>query len=86
MEKKTADIAAVVQMDPPDLKRLQLLLQGSISAQVNQGVQEYCIFLTEPLLPSLPETDTDRLKQVYRYGQELVSENTARGSVSPSPG
>ena len=34
MSKKTKDLAGVIQMDPPDLKRLQLLLQGSISTQV----------------------------------------------------
>ena len=49
MEKKNIDMNAVVRMDPPDLKRLQLLLGGSISAQVNQGVQEYALFLREPL-------------------------------------
>ena len=34
MDKKTFDLSSTVQMDPPDLKRLQLLLQGSISTQV----------------------------------------------------
>ena len=34
MEKKTQDLAEVVRSNPPDAKKLQLLLQGSISAQV----------------------------------------------------
>ena len=34
MEKKTQDLAEVVRSNPPDPKKLQLLLQGSISAQV----------------------------------------------------
>ena len=33
MDKKMFDLSSTVQMDPPDLKRLQLLLQGSISTQ-----------------------------------------------------
>ena len=34
MEKKTRDLVEVVRSHPPDAKKLQLLLQGSISAQV----------------------------------------------------
>ena len=66
MEKKNADMTTVVRMDPPDLKRLQLLLGGSISAQVNQGVQEYALFLRDPLVASLPPEDVERLKEAYR--------------------
>ena len=35
LDKKTGHMNAVVKMDPPDLKGLQLLLEGSISTQVN---------------------------------------------------
>ncbi len=66
MEKKNADMTTVVRMDPPDLKRLQLLLGGSINAQVNQGVQEYALFLNEPLVSTLPEDHVERLKEAYR--------------------
>ena len=66
MEKKNIDMNAVVRMDPPDLKRLQLLLGGSISAQVNQGVQEYALFLREPLISTLPDDHVERLKDAYR--------------------
>lgn len=66
MDKKTADMSAVVKMDPPDLKGLQLLLQGSISTQVNQGVQEYSLFLGEPHVSSQPRQHVERLKDAYR--------------------
>ena len=66
MEKKTAHMNTVVKMDPPDLKGLQLVLQGSISTQVNQGVQEYTVFLREPHVSSQPEEHVERLKETYR--------------------
>ena len=34
MQRKTSDLVAQVQRSPPDLKRLQLLLQGCVSTQV----------------------------------------------------
>ena len=43
MDKKTFDLSSTVQMDPPDLKRLQLLLQGSISTQAREP--SYTIFV-----------------------------------------
>lgn len=67
MDKKTSNMSAVVKMDPPDLKGLQLLLQGSISTQVNQGIQEYSQFLKEPHVSSQPEQHIERLKEAYRY-------------------
>ena len=67
MDKKTSDMSAVVKMDPPDLKGLQLLLQGSISTQVNQGIQEYSLFLKEPHVLSQPKQHIERLKEAYRY-------------------
>ena len=66
MDKKTAHMSAVVKMEPPDLKGLQLLLQGSISTQVNQGVQEYSLFLKEPHVSAQPKTHIERLKEAYR--------------------
>ena len=64
MDKKTRDIAEVVKMNPPDLKRLQLLLGGSISTQVNQGVQEYISFFRDS--SRLPPAHVEQLKQMYR--------------------
>ncbi len=64
MDKKTKDIAAVVKMDPPDVKRLQLLLAGSISTQVNQGIQEYICFFKEA--SRVPSDHILQLKHMYR--------------------
>ena len=64
MDKKTRDLATVVKMDPPDLKRLQLLLAGSISTQVNQGIQEYAAFFKDPA--SLPTDHVEQLRHMYR--------------------
>ena len=72
MDKKTANMSTVVKMDPPDLKGLQLLLQGSISTQVNQGVQEYSLFLKEPHVSAQPEEHIERLKEAYRYENNTV--------------
>jgi len=74
MDNKTADLTATVQIDPPDLKRLQLLLQGAISTQVNQGVQEYTIFLRDPQLTAQPRKHTERLKEVYRSFMQVCQE------------
>ena len=64
MSNKTRDLALVVKMDPPDLKRLQLLLGGSISTQVNQGAQEYIVFFKD--CSKLPPEHVEELKQMYR--------------------
>ena len=64
MDKKTRDLATVVKMEPPDLKRLQLLLAGSISTQVNQGIQEYAAFFKDTA--HLPAEHVEQLRQAYR--------------------
>lgn len=64
MDKKTRDMAIVVKMEPPDLKRLQLLLGGSISTQVNQGIQEYIAFFRDS--SRLHPEHVEQLKQMYR--------------------
>lgn len=69
MEKKTAHMSAVVKLDPPDLKGLQLVLQGSISTQVNQGAQEYLVFLNEPHVSAQPKKHIEKLKETYRYAE-----------------
>lgn len=38
MQSKVVDIREVVNLSRPDLKKLQLRLQGSVSAQVNTSV------------------------------------------------
>jgi hypothetical protein len=64
IDKKTHEMALVVKLEPPDLKRLQLLLAGSISTQVNQGVQEYVAFFKDS--SHFPEKHIDKLKEMYR--------------------
>ncbi len=64
IDKKTRDMASVVKLEPPDLKRLQLLLAGSISTQVNQGVQEYVAFFKDPA--NIPAEHVDQLMEMYR--------------------
>ena len=74
MDKKMRDMAAVVKMEPPDLKRLQLLLAGSISTQVNQGVQEYLAFFKDTT--NLPPEHVNQLKDMYRlalYRNDITS-------------
>ena len=34
--------------------------------QVNQGVEEYTVFLRDPQLTAQPRKHTERLKEVYR--------------------
>lgn len=70
MDKKTRDMAVVVKMDPPDVKRLQLLLAGSISTQVNQGIQEYIAFLKDPT--RVPPEHIQQLKQMYRCASRFL--------------
>ncbi|KAL5475481.1 hypothetical protein EMCRGX_G025300 [Ephydatia muelleri] len=75
MEKKTQDLAEVVRSSPPDAKKLQLLLQGSIGAQVNQGAQEYAnVFLRPPLMSTQPIKEIQRLKEIYRAFLQVCKE------------
>ena len=55
MDEKTFDLSSTVQMDPPDLKRLQLLLQGSISTQVRPP--SYTIFVGEGILYEMEQIE-----------------------------
>jgi len=48
MQKKTNDLQDAVKKNPPDIKLLQLVLQGSISVQVYNCVWEY----TNKLIPT----------------------------------
>lgn len=41
MQSKVVDIREVVNLSRPDLKKLQLRLQGSVSAQVNLSLSFY---------------------------------------------
>ena len=60
MDKKTFDLSSTVQMDPPDLKRLQLLLQGSISTQAR--APSCRIFVGEGILYEMDQIVSVRLQ------------------------
>ncbi|KAF7997149.1 hypothetical protein HCN44_005426 [Aphidius gifuensis] len=43
IQKKTAEVAAATQQEPPDPKMLQMVLQGCIGTTVNQGPAEVAV-------------------------------------------
>lgn len=62
MRKKTQELTAATNQEPPDAKMLQMVLQGSVGATVNQGPLEVAqVFLAE--IPSDPK--------LYRHHNKL---------------
>ncbi|XP_077004454.1 dedicator of cytokinesis protein 8 isoform X3 [Tamandua tetradactyla] len=62
MKKKTLQLAVAVHQEPPDAKMLQMVLQGSVGATVNQGPLEVAqVFLAE--IPADPK--------LYRHHNKL---------------
>ncbi|XP_018114075.1 dedicator of cytokinesis protein 8 isoform X1 [Xenopus laevis] len=62
MQKKTHELADATNKEPPDAKMLQMLLQGSVGATVNQGPLEVAqVFLAE--IPADPK--------LYRHHNKL---------------
>ncbi|XP_027695364.1 dedicator of cytokinesis protein 8 isoform X1 [Vombatus ursinus] len=62
MKKKTLELAVAVNQEPPDAKMLQMVLQGSVGATVNQGPLEVAqVFLAE--IPADPK--------LYRHHNKL---------------
>lgn len=45
MQARISELEEVVQLQPTDLKKLQLKLQGSISVQVNMISNKFCTLL-----------------------------------------
>ncbi|CAG0914598.1 unnamed protein product [Notodromas monacha] len=67
MSARVAGLKLVVHAHPPDIKRLQLLLQGSISVQVNAGPLAYAqSFLTPEAEDCYPSTQVAILKDIFR--------------------
>lgn len=67
MQSKVVDIREVVNLSRPDLKKLQLRLQGSVSAQVNAGPMAYAqAFLTKEKKMMFPLEKTDTLKSIFK--------------------
>ncbi|NWW06375.1 DOCK8 protein, partial [Oreocharis arfaki] len=62
MRKKTQELTAATYQEPPDAKMLQMVLQGSVGATVNQGPLEVAqVFLAE--IPADPK--------LYRHHNKL---------------
>uniref|UniRef100_A0A8C3PM81 Dedicator of cytokinesis 8 n=1 Tax=Calidris pygmaea TaxID=425635 RepID=A0A8C3PM81_9CHAR len=62
MRKKTQELTAATNQEPPDAKMLQMVLQGSVGATVNQGPLEVAqVFLAE--IPADPK--------LYRHHNKL---------------
>lgn len=67
MLHKVSDLQAVVSQQIPDVKKLQLKLQGSVSVQVNAGPLAYAeAFLAEPTVHKYKRDKTEALKDVFR--------------------
>ncbi|XP_048744096.2 dedicator of cytokinesis protein 9-like isoform X7 [Ostrea edulis] len=67
MQNKVVDIREVVNLSRPDLKKLQLKLQGSVSTQVNAGPMAYAqAFLTKDKIMKFPLDKTDTLKAIFK--------------------
>lgn len=67
MVNKCAELEELVFAVNPDLKKLQLRLQGSVSVQVNAGPLAYAkAFLEDSKISSHPANTVDRLRKVFR--------------------
>ncbi|XP_060575600.1 dedicator of cytokinesis protein 9-like [Ruditapes philippinarum] len=67
MNAKVADLREVVDLAMPDMKKLQLKLQGSVSAQVHAGPLAYAeAFLSEDKVSIYPAERCEALKSKFR--------------------
>ncbi|XP_053148937.1 dedicator of cytokinesis protein 8 isoform X2 [Hemicordylus capensis] len=62
MQKKTQELAVAISQVPPDAKMLQMVLQGSVGATVNQGPLE----VAQVFLADIPEDP-----KLYRHHNKL---------------
>ncbi|XP_071839033.1 dedicator of cytokinesis protein 11-like isoform X31 [Apostichopus japonicus] len=72
LNQKVMDMEQVLNADAKDMKKLQLLLQGSVSVQVNAGPQAYAAAFFEGNSKETEkrgkwkEKDVNELKQIFR--------------------
>ncbi|KAL4715192.1 hypothetical protein ACJJTC_012239 [Scirpophaga incertulas] len=67
MESQVTELTEIVNAKAPDIKKLQLRLQGSICVQVNAGPQAYAnAFLDPTLAPMYPDDMVDKLKSTFK--------------------
>ncbi|XP_045485873.1 dedicator of cytokinesis protein 9 [Pieris rapae] len=67
MESQVNELNEIVHAKTPDLKKLQLRLQGSVCVQVNAGPIAYAnAFLDPTLAPMYPDDLVDKLKATFK--------------------
>ncbi|KAF5283763.1 hypothetical protein FQA39_LY17201 [Lamprigera yunnana] len=67
MQTRVSELEDVVFTNPTDVKKLQLLLQGSVCVQVNAGPLAYATIFLDPNLSTMyTEDKVEELKDVYR--------------------
>ncbi|CAH0603294.1 unnamed protein product [Chrysodeixis includens] len=67
METQVTELTEIVNAKAPDIKKLQLRLQGSICVQVNAGPLAYAnAFLDPTLSPMYPDDMVDKLKAIFK--------------------
>ncbi|CAK1549737.1 unnamed protein product [Leptosia nina] len=67
MEGQVAELNEIVHAKTPDIKKLQLRLQGSVCVQVNAGPIAYAnAFLDPTLAPMYPDDLVDKLKTTFK--------------------
>ena len=67
MKAKVAELSEVVYQRTPDIKRLQLKLQGSVSAQVHAGPLAYSeVFLSRQAMQKWHPNKIGALKEHFR--------------------
>ncbi|XP_026738501.1 dedicator of cytokinesis protein 9 isoform X2 [Trichoplusia ni] len=67
MESQVTELTEIVNAKAPDIKKLQLRLQGSICVQVNAGPLAYAnAFLDPTLSPMYPDDMVDKLKAIFK--------------------
>ncbi|KAF5297752.1 hypothetical protein FQR65_LT09926 [Abscondita terminalis] len=67
MQTRVSELEDVVFTNPTDVKKLQLLLQGSVCVQVNAGPLAYATVFLDPALCNLyAEEKVEELKDIYR--------------------
>lgn len=68
MQIRVQELEDVVFNEPTDVKKLQLLLQGSVCVQVNAGPLAYASVFLDPTLSCMyAEDKVEELKDIYRY-------------------
>ena len=68
MKAKVAELTEVVCQRTPDIKRLQLKLQGAVSVQVHAGPVAYAVvFLSKQGMQKWHHNKIGALKELFRY-------------------